>query len=74
MAGVEGVKVLKKKSQLIEKFLVNEKYLEYQFMGENPNGKIICTINRLIYYFLLIKWINFEVWWLIGDGPYTMNH
>lgn len=33
----------------------------------------VCTINRLLFFFVIIKWINLEVWSVVGGGPFAMN-
>lgn len=51
-------------------FLVDEPKLRNLLHGisDEDNGiGIANTMNRLILFFAMIKWINFEVWWCIGD-------
>lgn len=56
---------------------LNEPHLRRILQAENDVNNegidIVCVMNRLVYCFLLIKWINFEFWWLFGDGPFTMH-
>lgn len=55
-------------------FLADEPLLRNLLCGipiqESPVD-IACTINRLIFYYVMIKRISFEVWWFVGDGPCT---
>lgn len=40
---------------------------------ENNLFEIVCTINRLIFFYVIIKWINFEVWAAAGAEPFVLN-
>lgn len=58
-------------------FLINEPVLRNLLCGipneDNPVD-LICTINRLLFYYTLVKWINFELWWYVGDGLCSVVH
>lgn len=57
-------------------FLYNETKLRHLLLGvpdENEPFQIICTIAQLLFFGTIIKWINIEVWRLIGDCTYKKN-
>ena len=33
----------------------------------------VLLANKLIYFFVIVQWFNFEVWWYIGEGKFVMN-
>ena len=71
--------VSKEKEHKLEEetsFLFNETKLRHLLLGvpdENEPFEIICTIAQLLFFGTIIKWINVEVWWLIGDCSYKKN-
>ncbi|CAD1469998.1 unnamed protein product, partial [Heterotrigona itama] len=40
---------------------------------ENNIFEIICTINRLVFFYVIVKWFNYEVWILAGAEPFVLN-
>lgn len=65
-----------KEIKIEETFLYNEAKLRHLLLGvpdENDVFDIISTISRLLFFGTIIKWINFNVWWLIGDCSYKKN-
>ncbi|XP_066591913.1 uncharacterized protein [Prorops nasuta] len=43
------------------------------FENEHSIYDDICTINRLLFFYVIIKWLNFETWFFFGGGPFAMN-
>lgn len=41
--------------------------------AENNVFEIVCTINRLLFFYVIIKWINYEAWVLAGAEPFVLN-
>lgn len=41
--------------------------------AENNIFEIICTINRLVFFYVIVKWFNYEVWILAGAEPFVLN-
>ncbi|KOC70433.1 hypothetical protein WH47_00578 [Habropoda laboriosa] len=57
-------------------FLVDAPALRDLLFGvstENNLFDTVCTINRLIFFYVIIKWINFEVWARTGADPFILN-
>lgn len=40
---------------------------------ENNIFEIICTINRLVFFYVIVKWVNYEVWTLAGAEPFVLH-
>ena len=40
---------------------------------KNDLWSIVGKVSSLICAFVIIKWINFEVWWYFGGGTFAMN-
>lgn len=59
-----------------EDFLADEPVLRdllYGIPTEHNLFEVVCTINRLLFYYVIIRWINLELWSLASDNPYIMN-
>ncbi|CAK9829541.1 hypothetical protein ANTRET_LOCUS6860 [Anthophora retusa] len=59
-----------------EGFLIDAPALRDLLFGmptENNLFDIVCTMNRLIFFYVIIKWINFEVWTVTGADPFILN-
>ena len=44
--------------------------------GESFEGTLydaVCFVSKFIWAFVIVKWINFEIWWWIGDGPFAWH-
>ena len=57
-------------------FLFNETKLRHLLLGvpdESNLFEIIFTISRHLFFGVIAKWINAEIWWLIGDCSDKMN-
>ncbi|CAL7933636.1 unnamed protein product [Xylocopa violacea] len=57
-------------------FLVDAPVLRGLLFGvsiESNLYEVVCTINRLIFFYVIIKWINFEVWSAAGAEPFVLN-
>lgn len=48
-------------------------YYNGNYLENDKVEAICCTMNRLLFFYLLIKWINFEVWWYVGDGNVSVR-
>lgn len=36
--------------------------------------QVACAINRLLFFYMIIRLINWEIWWRgFGGGPFAMN-
>ncbi|KAL7288650.1 hypothetical protein TKK_0017381 [Trichogramma kaykai] len=42
---------------------------------KTPGGLygVACLANKLVWALVLIKWLNFEVWWWLGDGSFAWH-
>ena len=57
-------------------FLVDSPALRRLLLNVSTEGnifEIICTINRLIFFYVIVKWVNYEVWMLAGAEPFVLN-
>lgn len=56
-------------------FLADEPILRDLLRGiptEHDLCEVACTINRLVFFYVIIRWINLELSWaLAGGGSYT---
>lgn len=34
---------------------------------------LVFTVNKIVWALVLVKWINFEVWWYCGGGSFAWN-
>ncbi|KAK1121476.1 hypothetical protein K0M31_010279 [Melipona bicolor] len=59
-----------------QNFLVDSPALRRLLLNvstENNIFEIICTINRLIFFYVIVKWVNYQVWILAGAEPFVLN-
>lgn len=59
-----------------EGFLNDEPLLRDLIKGKSNERNaidIVCTVNRLLFFYLIVKWLNFEVWWAFGGTKFIMN-
>lgn len=57
-------------------FLADEPVLRDLLHGiptEHDLFEVVCTINRLVFFYIIIRWINLELWILVGGNSYVMN-
>ncbi|KYM85805.1 hypothetical protein ALC53_04390 [Atta colombica] len=57
-------------------FLADEPVLRDLLRGiptEHDLFEVVCTINRLVFFYVIIRWINHELWILVGNSFYIIN-
>jgi len=57
-------------------FLADEPVLRDLLRGiptEHDLFEVVCTINRLVFFYVIIKWINLEMWIFLGGNFYVMS-
>lgn len=55
-------------------FLADEPVLRDLLRGiptEHDLFEVVCTINRLVFFYVIIRWINLELWILVGGSSYV---
>lgn len=60
--------------QSCESFLTDEPVLRDLLRGiptEHDLCEVACTINRLVFFYVIIRWINLELWPLVGGSSYA---
>ena len=41
--------------------------------GKSNLWTIVGKLSSFLCAFVIIKWFNFEAWWYLGDGSFSMN-
>ncbi|CAL1682778.1 unnamed protein product [Lasius platythorax] len=57
-----------------ESFLADEPVLRDLLRGistEHDLFEVACTINRLVFFYIIVRWINLELWILMGGNSYA---
>lgn len=58
-----------------ENFLADEPVLRDLLRGtstEHDLFEVVCTINRLVFFYVIIRWINLELW-IFMDGNFYVS-
>ncbi|EFN67479.1 hypothetical protein EAG_02866 [Camponotus floridanus] len=57
-----------------ENFLADEPVLRDLLRGtstEHDLFEVVCTINRLVFFYVIVRWINLELWIFVDGNLYV---